>query len=215
MKNITERLTAIRGLNPMVEKARTGFDITSINQGGYIELNDQTWKVINKFKYLDVKWSSFKRRKTDYWVTELELFSLNTGESIYIEWERDDTLEICQTDAVLKLRDIKYNGKSIKQKDLEAIADEEEGEVVVNGTSYAYSEDDTWAGLFFKDTSDNDGIPMRAYEFESSNGDYLTVETWHEDDHEGDDNRPDREAFLSHDITQQSMAILQIEGTQK
>lgn len=209
MIDITDRLKAIRGLNPVAEKDRAELEITSLKKGGYIDLNGQTWKVINKFMYLDVKWKNFKRRKNDYWVTEFELFSLNTGESIYIEWEIDDNLEICQTDAMIKLRDIKYNGKNINRKDLEYIADEEEGEVSVNGTTYAYSEDNTWAGLFYKDTTEKEGIPMRAYEFEANSGKNLTVETWHEDD----DDRPEREAFLSHPIKSQSIVVLQIEDT--
>jgi len=209
MIDITNRLKAIRGLNPVAEKDRSQLDITSLNKGGYIDLNGETWKVINKSMYLDVKWNNFKRRKNDYWITELELFSLNTGESTYIEWEIDDNLEICQTDAMIKLRDIQYNGKNINRKDLEYIADEEEGEVSVDGTTYAYSEDDTWAGLFYKDTTEKEGIPMRAYEFEANNGKCLTVETWHEDN----DDRPEREAFLSHPIKSQSIVVLQIEGT--
>jgi len=208
MSKVAERLEAIRGLNPMTEKSRASFDITAIKKGGYLDLNGQTWKVVNVFMYLDVKWDNFKRRKNDYWITELELFSLNTGESIYIEWEIDDELEICQTDALIKMRDIKFSGKSLSRTDLEYIADEEEGDVTVNGKTYSYSEDDTWAGLFFKRIGDKDGIPMRAYEFESDSGKCLTVETWHEDD----DDRPDREAFLSHPIKSHAITVLQIEG---
>ena len=56
-----------------------------------------------------------------------------------------------------------------------------------------------------KSRDDKNGIPMRAYEFESSNGKYLSIETWHEDD------RPEREAFLSHQINTHQISVLQIQ----
>lgn len=210
MKDLSKRLTAIRGLNPLPNQERHTLDITAIKQGGYLELDKQTWKVSNIFLYLDVKWSNFQPRKKDYWVTELELYSLNTGKTLYVEWEIDDELEICQTDALVKMRDIEFEGKSLRRSDLDYIADEEEGEVTHNGVRYEYSEDDTWAGLFIKVHDSKEGIPMRAYEFESKDGKFLTIEAWHEDG----DERPDREAFLSHQIDSQTIGVLQIGSTQ-
>lgn len=207
MDIVKRRLSAIRGLEPLHENERTSYNITALKKGGYLELDGNTWKVINVFMYLDVKWSSFRPRKNDYWITELELFSLNTGKTIYVEWELDDELEICRTDALVKMRDIQFDGKPLKSADLEYIADEEEGDVSINGVRYSYNEDDTWAGLFFKRRGEKDGVPMRAYEFESSDGQYLTVETWHEDDEE----RPEREAFLSHTVRSEDITVLQIE----
>jgi len=209
VKDLSKRLTAIRGLNPLPTQERHTLDITALKKGGYLELDKQTWQVSNIFLYLDVKWNSFQPRKKDYWVTELELYSLNSGKTMYVEWEIDDELEICQTDALVKMRDIQFEGKSLSRADLEYIADEEEGEVTHKGIRYEYSEDDTWAGLFIKAQNSKEGIPMRAYEFESDNGKFLTIETWHEDD----DERPDREAFLSHQIDSHTIGVLQIEGS--
>ena len=208
MTDVATRLAAIRGLNPLTPADRTKLDITSLKKGGYLELDEQTWKVTNIFLYLDVKWKNFKPRKNDYWVTELELLSLETGKTMYIEWEIDDELEVCQTDSLVKMRDIKFEGKSLSRADLDYIADEEEGTVTYNGVEYAYSEDDTWAGRFIKANGSKDGIPMRAYEFESENETFLTIETWHEDD----DERPDREAFISHQISNKAVSVLQING---
>lgn len=207
MTTVASRLEAIRGLNPLPVKDRKKLDVTSLKKGGYLELDDQTWKVNKLFFYLDVKWNDFSRRKKDYWVTELELFSLNTGKTINIEWEIDDALEISQTTALIKLRDIKFENKSLSRADLEYIADEEEGEVEVNGVCYEYSEEDTWAGLFLKSRDSKEGIPMRSYEFESHDEKYLSIETWHEDD----EDRPQREAFLSHEIKSHSITVLQTE----
>lgn len=205
MSDVATRLAAIRGLNPLSSVEQNKLDITNLKKGGYLELDGQTWRVTNIFLYLDVKWDNFKPRKKDYWVTELELFSLETGKTMYVEWEIDDELEVCQTDSLVKMRDIKFDGKSLSRADLDYIADEEEGTVTYGGVDYAYSEDDTWAGRFIKANGSKDGIPMRAYEFESDDDTFLTIETWHEDD----DERPDREAFTSHQINSKTISILQ------
>lgn len=205
MINVQERLSAIRGLNPLPAAERKKLDIRSLKKGGYLELDGQTWLVQNVYLYLDVKWKDFSRRKKDYWVTELELYSLNTAEVRYIEWEFDDNLEVSQTDSIVHLRDIQYDGRHIKYSDLEEIADEEEGEVIVDGTTFFYVEDDTWAGLFMKAGGAKEGTPMRAYEFASKSGKYLTIETWHEED----DDRPEREAFISHEIKGNVIKVLQ------
>ena len=210
MMNVQERLTAIRGLNPEPVAERKAFDIRNLKKGGYVDWDDQTWLVQNVYLYLDVKWKDFSKRKKDYWVTELELVSLNTGKARFVEWEYDDELEVSQTDSIVQLRDIQYDGRSIKHRELEEIAEEEEVEVIVDGTTYAYVEDDTWAGLFMKtgdskEGSAKKGTPMRAYEFASAKDTYLTIETWHEDD----DDRPQREAFVSHEIKANLFEVLQ------
>jgi len=205
MMNVQERLTAIRGLNPVSVTERKSFDIRNLKKGGYVDWDDQTWLVQNVYLYLDVKWKDFSKRKKDYWVTELELVSLNTGKVCFVEWEYDDELEVSQTDSIVALRDIHYDGRSIKYRDLEDIAEEEEGEVIVAGTTYFYVEDDTWAGLFMKAGGSKEGTPMRAYEFASKKDTYLTIETWHEDN----DDRPEREAFISHEIKGNLFEVLQ------
>ncbi|MDH5518032.1 MAG: DUF4178 domain-containing protein [Gammaproteobacteria bacterium] len=207
MSSVSLRLEAIRGLNPLPVEKRKKLDVTSLKKGGYLELDDQTWKVNQLFFYLDVKWYDFSRRKKDYWVTELELFSLNTGKTIYLEWEIDDRLEISKTTALVKLRDIRVGNKAVSRADLDYIADEEEGKVEFNGVSYAYCEEDTWAGLFLKSKDSKAGVPMRSYEFESDDEQYLSIETWHKDDKD----RPQREAFLSQPINKHSITVLQTE----
>lgn len=204
--SIEKRLEAIRGLNPHAIKESKKLSITEIEHGGYLEFNNQTWKVVGLSRYLDVKWSDFSRRKSDYWVTELEIYSLNNGKNIYLEWEQDDSLELSQTLSLVKIRDIQYQGRSLRNSDIEDIS-EEEGTVVHNGISYHYEEDETWAGLYFKSRSDTDGLPMRAYEFESDDERCLTIELWLED---GD--RPDREAFISQSVKPNEINVIQQAG---
>jgi hypothetical protein len=205
MMNVQERLAAIRGLNPAPVAERASFDIRDLKKGGYVDWDDQTWLVQHVYLYLDVKWKDFSKRKKDYWVTELELVSLNTAKVRFVEWEYDDELEVSQTDLIVALRDIQYGGRPIKHRDLAEIAEEGEGEVIVDGTTYAYVEDDTWAGLFMKAGGSKKGTPMRAYEFASEKDTFLTIETWHEDD----EDRPEREAFVSHQIKGNLFEVLQ------
>lgn len=206
MEMIQERLNAIRGLNPLSPTKCAEINIQSVHKGGYFDLDGQTWLVERVNRYLDVKWKNFKKRSQEYWVTELKLFSLNTGNTTYLEWEVDDELEICQTDSEIKLRDIQYGGKPITHNDIAFIEDEEYGQVNVNGRTFHYSDDDTWAGLFYSDTSPDKEIPVRCYEFESDDNQYLTIELWQGAKSE----RPEREAFISHSVKGSSIQILQI-----
>lgn len=208
MRDLRQQLQAIRTLEvlPMLERQK--LDITHVKNGGFIELNNDTWKIINYYSYLDVKWKDFTQRKKDYWVIELELYSLTSGIKTFVEWEVDDELEVCLTDVSIKLRDIQFEGRSITRKDLDLIEDEEDGEIKYKGTQYFYSDDDTWAGLFFRCAEDakskSNAIPLRIYEFESEDGQYLSIESWHENE-----DKAEREAFVSHAIKSKDIQVLQ------
>ncbi len=204
-----KRRDAIKGLNPITSSNRYKYSIQDIQTGGYIAFDNQNWKVLSLSKYLDVKWSNFKKRKKDYLVTELELFSLKSGKTTYLEWEFDDELEIYQTTQEIKLKELTFNGQKIKKSVLEDISEEEEGEIKYKGELYSYMEDYTWAGLYFKDESSQEGIPVRFYEFESKRGISLTVEMWYE---EVGDDRPQREAFLSCELSPTKIEILQLKA---
>ncbi len=208
MNDIKQQLQAIRSLEVLPKQERQKLDITSVKKGGFIELNNDTWQIINYYSYLDVKWEDFSPRKKDYWVIELELYSLTKGIKTFVEWEIDDELELCLIDASIKLRDIQFEGKSLTRKNLAYIEDEEEGEVNYKGTKYFYSDDDTWAGLFFKMPEDaktkSNAIPLRMYEFESDDGQYLSIESWHENE-----DKAEREAFISHSIKSTDIQVLQ------
>ena len=200
MTNVKGKLAAIRGLIPPVQ---AGGEINIVEQGGYIDINEITYKVISATRYLDVKWSNFKKRKNAYWVTELQLLGLLSGEKTFIEWEVDDELEVSQTLSQVNLRDVSYAGRPIKRADIVDISEEEEGEVKCNGKSFHYSEDDTWAALYYRSQS-SEPLQVRMYEFEASDGEYLTIELW-----ENEDSKPEREAFISKSLNPRSITVLQ------
>ncbi len=206
MLDIETRLKAIRGLTAPIGETTKPLSISDINAGGYLEIDGDTYLVKQLHRYLDVKWKSFGKRKKDYWVTELQLFNVLTGQNTFLEWEYDDELEICLTLSQVKLRDIFFNGNGITRKDIEAIAEQEQGTITCNGTHFHYSDDDTWAALFYRENT-QEPEKVRMYEFASSNDQYLTIELW-----ENEDDKPEREAFISREVSERSVKVLQASG---
>lgn len=203
MFSVAQRLDAIRGLDLSAGAAHASPTLQELREGGYLDINGVTYRVDRLFRYLDVKWSSFKKRKHDYWVIELALFNVLTGQKQYLEWEVDDEIEISETLREVRLAQITVGGRALTRHDLEAIADEEAGTVTVAGVNYDYSEDDTWAALFYRE-DDAEPLPVRMYEFVSGSGEGLTIEAWVDED-----DKPEREAFISRSVPLSAVTTLQ------
>ena len=97
MTNYDVLIKSIRGLVIPKEPIEVGAGLAALVTGGYLDIHDATYEVVAVSKYLDVKWDNFKKRKKDYWVTELELFHLLSGEKTFVEWEIDDDVEFALT----------------------------------------------------------------------------------------------------------------------
>ncbi|MBQ0730802.1 MAG: DUF4178 domain-containing protein [Oleispira antarctica] len=203
--NLAEQFQAVRGLSPIQSERDCKQDIRHVKKGGYLEIKSDTYLVTQVFRYLEVKWNSFKKKKNEYWVTELQLLNVITGEKTFIEWEFDDELEVSQTVTDVQLRELSENGKPISRKTLDDIAEEEYGILKYNGMNYHYVEDDTWAALFYRNESDTP-LQVRMYEFKGDDGSYLTLELW-----EDEDSKPEREAFISKELAAVSIKVLQTE----
>lgn len=203
--NLAAQFQAVRGLSPTPSQRVCKQDIRQLKKGGYLEIKGNTFLVSDVFRYLEVKWSSFKKKKSEYWVTELQLVNVLTGEKTFIEWEFDDELEVSQTVAEVQLKDLTENGKPISRQTLDDIAEEEHGILKYNGQKYHYIEDDTWAALFYRNTTD-EPLQVRMYEFKGDDGSYLTLELW-----EDEDSKPEREAFISKELLVSAINLLQTE----
>ncbi|MFT5604725.1 MAG: hypothetical protein ACI9G5_001686 [Paracoccaceae bacterium] len=200
--SIQKRVQAIRGLRPSCDPESEGLDIRKLDVGGYLDIRGETFQVGGIGKYLDVRWSNYKRRKKEYWVTELEIFNLLTGKIAHVEWEEDDALEMSETLLEIKLRDISCDGKAVTRSDLELMAEDEKGCLKYKAEQFHYSEDESWAAVYYR-SRDDDPAPVRLYEFESNSGQCLTIEMWDDDgDHE-------REAFLSQELGLDDVVVLQ------
>lgn len=202
MYNTQNQLEMIRGIHPSAYAA-PGASIKELSVGGYIEFGGAYYHLATVSRYLDVKWNTFKKRKKDYWVYELQLVDLMTSEIRWIEWEYDDELEITETLSRIQLREISHKGQPITFSALAEIADNESGQVSYQGKNYDYVEDDTWAALYYK-TEDSEPAPVRMFEFTSADNQYLTIEAW-----DNEDDRPDREAFLSRPLSSSSIRVVQ------
>lgn len=203
--NLVEQFQTVRGISPTLSAKDCKQDIRHVKKGGYLEIKSETYLVTQVFRYLEVKWNSFKKKKNEYWATEFQLFNVITGEKTFIEWEFDDELEVSQTVSDVQLRELSENGKPISRKTLDKIAEEEHGILKYNGMNYYYVEDDTWAALFYRNESDTP-LQVRMYEFKGDDGSYLTLELW-----EDEDSKPEREAYISKELAAASIKVLQTE----
>jgi hypothetical protein len=201
--NLAEQFQAVRGLSPIQSERDCKQDIRLVKKGGYLDIKGETYSVSDVFRYLEVKWNSFKKKKSEYWVTELQLFNLMTGKKTFIEWEFDDELEIGQTISEVQLKDLSENGKPISRQTLIDIAEEEYGILKYKGQQYHYVEDDTWAALFYRNETDTP-LEVRMYEFKGDDGSFLTLELW-----EDEDSKPEREAFISQELAESAIKVLQ------
>ncbi len=196
-------LTAIRGLETGECPVAGPEAVPRIGVGGYLEIGADTYRVCGHDRYLDVRWSDFRRRKRQEWVHELTLLHLTTGRRIWVEWSCDDAPEMTETVQTLRLKDILFNGRPVSRRALEDIADAGSGVVYWHGRAFHYDEDETWAALYFRADS-NTPLPVRMYEFVSSDEMYLTIEAWH-----ADGERPMREAFVSRPLETGRVKVLQ------
>ena len=195
------RLEAIRCLKPIPEAERSKYSIKDLKVGGYFSFRNQNWLVLSISRYLETKWEDFSPLKEKDWTYELTILSLKTGEKRYIEYYEDDDIEIYFTEKEVKLTEL-----GLTRADLEEIADEEEGTINFDGKSFEYSDDETSAARYFRKEDDKEGIPVRLYEFEAGSAS-LTIEAWSDD---ANDVRPDREAYLSSEVSSSDIGILQL-----
>jgi hypothetical protein len=203
--NLAEQFQAVRGLSPIHSERDCKQDIRQVKKGGYLDIKGEIYLVSDVFRYLEVKWNSFKKKRNEYWVTELQLFNLMTGKKTFIEWEFDDELEIGETISEVQLKDLSENGKPISRQTLDDIAEEEYGILKYKGQQYYYVEDDTWAALFYRNETDTP-LEVRMYEFKGDDGSFLTLELW-----EDEDSKPEREAFISKALAESAIKVLQTE----
>lgn len=186
--NFAKRFDALRTLrNPIEVSEQYRFTLTDVRKNGFITLDGTLYLIQDIFDYEERN----KQGKTVWKWKELELFGIENGEIRYLEYEMDDGLEISLTDRELKLREI---GVTIQQ--IRSIADEEEGKILFNGNTYYYEDD--YKAYFIKDGEEQE---VTLYEFESENGQYITIEGWGEENDE-------YEAFLSLPIKEHSIVLI-------
>ncbi len=123
-KSFRERFHAIRSLDrgdlvPDQEASR--LSVRDAGPGAFFTCLDRTWWVreINSYQETSDDFNTLE----DYEIHELTCLCLETGETVYFEWEYDDALEVSMTRERLSFRNLTDEaGESIDGDDLDQIA---------------------------------------------------------------------------------------------
>lgn len=162
LRRIDRQFDAVRAMPepiPLRERYRSG--IEDIGVGAYLRCAGQLFRVESISQY---------REKNESW-SELEIFSLTTGESTYMEWEKDDEVEVSLNGPEHSLSDL-----GVTSDQVEDMSDAEEGEISFEGRTYRY--DDDYGATYFREPGAT-GEPVYFYDFETRDEKYcLTVEEW-------------------------------------
>jgi len=187
LKTIDRQFDAVRAMPkpiPVNERYRSG--IEEVKAGGYLRIAGEVHRVVEINLY---------REKKSGW-HELELFGLYTGETLFVEWERDDEIEVSLNGPSMSLREIGHTADQIEE-----MSDEEEGTIRHGGRTYFY--DDDYKAKYFRGGA-GDGEKVYFYDFETQDERYsLSVEEW------GDkESGYEYEVFVSEYIEPDSIEVL-------
>jgi hypothetical protein len=165
LRSLDLQFDAVRAMpEPIASTERYRHGIEQVGNGAYIRLKGRVYRVQEVSEY---------REKRSRWYG-LELFGIGNGEVRYLEWEKDDKVEVSFSDPPHSLRDI---GKT--SDEIEAMSEEERGRIDFGGHSYYYDDD---YGATYHRGGREDSEKLYLYEFETEDGRYgLTVEEWGDD----------------------------------
>ncbi len=180
-KSFQERFSAARTLSRQALVSapdKSALTIKAAGKGSFFEYQGKTYMVKDLSRYEETS-DDFKKKK-GYFITELTCLCLETGETVYVEWEFDDILEVAMTLNRFTFRNLKDDeGGPIDEDDLDEIADTKDT-VVLNGESFFYEDD--WACVYSRGGREEN---VYMYEFENESGTlFLTIEEWSGDDRE-------------------------------
>ncbi len=167
--DVQNRLDLIRSMPTLLSKDESKkHQVEDVSPGGVLQVQGETYLVNGKHKYTE--------SPNCEWF-ELQLTRIKDGQSLYVEFEHDDELEISITTEKLKLSRL-----SIDEDDLEKFDDDEKGSFRFRGAIYNY--EDSGDAKFHKNTK-GDGTKFYFYDFESEDEkSFLGIEEWSDNDYE-------------------------------
>ena len=175
LRSFQERFAAIRTLDKtdLVPRAEAiQLSIQDVGTGGCFEHLGCTYLIREKNHYEETS-DDFNTKK-GYFIFELVCLCIDTGDTVYFEWEYDDELEISITIDRFSFRNVKdEKGAPVDGDDLDQIARDKDA-VVVDGETFWYEDD--WASVFARNGREE---KVYMYEFENEAGTkFLSIEEW-------------------------------------
>jgi hypothetical protein len=163
LRRIDRQFDALRAMpEPIPARERYKHTVESLAKGGYLRFRGELYRVDDVHTYREKDGSTWE---------ELELLGLISGETRFLEWERDDELEVSWNDRPVKLADI-----GTTPDEIERIADAESGSIQYAGKTFRY--DDDYSAVFLR-SGTGEPEPVYFYDFETSDEEWcLTVEEW-------------------------------------
>ncbi len=162
LRNIDRRFEVVRAMPELIaEGERHRHTIDQAGHHAYLKFAGDTWRVEEVSHYQD--------KKSRWW--ELELFALKSGSTRYLEWERDDGIEVSFNGPRFSLRTL-----GVTADQVEAMSEGDEGTLTHDGRSFEY--DDDYPATYHK-AGAADGDKVHFYDFETVDERHcLTVEEW-------------------------------------
>jgi hypothetical protein len=189
----------------VIEKSdRHAASIMDVKKGGVLRISGEAFVVTGVATYTETNKQYTKDE--DYVSTEFTLFSLKTGATRYLEWSKDDVLEVSLTERKLKKAELEQSltdedGESFDFSDLKQIVDDEE-DLAFDNNFYSY--DDDWPARFVSD--DGRTANLHIYEFsDPTESVWLTIEAW-----EDTGGTKDFEVFISSDIISSDVEVISL-----
>ena len=165
---------AVHSMPPLIPKRdRRKQSITSVGVGGFLKFQDKTWRVEELSRYDECYENTWTR--TGDTAFEFKLLCLQTGEIGWMEWAKDDHVEVYLTTEEIRFRGLRDDGnETLEVGDLEEIIDEEDS-VFYSGKEFRY--DDDWPAWYHRGCGDA-ADKVSFYEFYAEDGACLTIERW-------------------------------------
>jgi translation elongation factor P/translation initiation factor 5A len=180
----------LRTLSNLTKK-HLDYSIEDLKEGSFFFYNQELLKV----KLI----TTYKDKQGWEWY-ELECFSINSGKTIYFEYEIDDYIEVSIT-----IKEINFRDLNISSDKIEEMADLESGSIIYDSIKFNY--DDDYSAKWTKKI-DNKKIEEKVYFYDfysTETGLTLTIEEWKE----GKGNY-EYKAYLSKDINYRDIIIVSI-----
>ncbi|MBI9074426.1 MAG: DUF4178 domain-containing protein [Desulfatibacillum sp.] len=199
-RRLDSQFAAARSLNPekvIPANDRYKYTVEDVGQGDFIRLENKSY-VVREIGLYHETGEDFRKKTGDKW-TELRLFCIEDGQTVHIEWEKDDEVEAHVTERALDFSQIKDDGgDDLDEDDMDNLA-EEEDTIFFDNKAFEY--DDDYAALYEREGQSPEKVYF--YDFLSRDKKCITVEEWG-----SGSGKEEYQLFLSRKINPDSIEVV-------